>query len=690
MVMHMKNGKVFVWMQMLGFERNDPDRGAQRFIDQTGFVPDGVVALLCHPDFFHHHRGMDKEYQLHPDNCAYNAIPRNAERERQPWTNWDLRKLAESLKAQGTNLYAGIFGGNKFNAFHQEWHTEHPEILTPSKASHFILKRFKDGTYYEDFFIDKVCQTLTDYGLKGIHMGDSFCPLDDNNAMLYCNDYSTDFVGQFLDHSGVVLPEHVAATMGDDSPKAIEIRSEWIYNNRRALWAEFNAWRWEVFFSKLCSRVHAIGKEVLALAMYCTDPFETLYCLGIDLSRIVRAGLDYLTANILPASAYIVGKDDRPYFFHKYMAIASTTAAHLDKGHLVSMLGLQDATEQWSAMSDVPTLHVKDMYTMMAYQLIDRDGISRALDGLFLCLGDGIPRQDWDWERERLEIALSADAQKCISPAMLWSAFAFDGMMEEYINTRRWTPHKLFYELAKSGAHCAATVKPDGLCHYSGTLVVPNFDMLSEEEKAAVTAYDRGSVFCTANPDFDPAAYGIQPEILFRDQFSDYSMTVFAYNCKVDEEVRAEIATLIAEDDGKPNLVGDVRFQKEPNRILWDTLVFAKVTEGFQKAMALLLNNISNSPFKIDKPNIILQMKDGAYRIYLFNDHMLKYKHAFVISEKEIKKTKIVSKYPVLPPRYMEESTGSLHFDYSKQVQVKKSFEIKIQPGGVTIIDVYC
>ena len=53
------DGRVHIWMNLLGFERNDRDRGAKRFLKQTGFVPDGICALLFHPDFVHHHMGME-------------------------------------------------------------------------------------------------------------------------------------------------------------------------------------------------------------------------------------------------------------------------------------------------------------------------------------------------------------------------------------------------------------------------------------------------------------------------------------------------------------------------------------------------------------------------------------------------------------------------------------------------------
>lgn len=691
----MKDGKVFIWMQLLGFERNDEDRGAKRFLEQTGFVPDGACALVFHSDFFNMHRGMDEEYVLPPDNCAYYGIPFNAERERQPWTNYDIRKLADELEKNGTGLYASIFGNRLNNQFHREWITDHPELIRHSDTcgettvTMFVLKRFKDGTYFEDFFIEKVCQALVDYNMRGIHVGDGFCP--PHAGMVKSIEFSTDFIDQFIEHSKVTLAPEIMATMGDDSPEAEQKRSAWIYRNLREEFIEFHAWRWEKFFKKLCDRVHAIGKEVMVLGVYGTDPFETLYCIGIDIKRLVNAGVDRITANPLAASCGIVNGDKYPFMFHRFMAMVPTIAAYLPKGHLVTMLGLQDASEEWNMINHAPCEHERDLYTLMAYQIVDGDGISRASDGYFLCLGDGIPRKDWDWERERLEIALTTKAESIVSPAMYWSDYAFDNMVHEHIHTRRWTLHKHFYEIGKSGMLCGGMVRPEGLKNFNGTLFVPCFDMLSDEEKNAVTAYDRGAVVCTACPDFNPEEYGIKPDFVFSDKFSTYPMTVFAYNCKVSEDAKNKICELISVDDGKPNLEGDITNVPEPDFTLLDTLTFQKVTQGFVDAMAVLLEDVTVCPLKVDKPCIKLRMPDGAYRLYIYNDVDHKYHRGFVKAEgeNEIKEAKIISKFPILPPRYMDNSTNKQIYFYGEDIPVKKGFEVKIQPAGVTIVDVY-
>ncbi len=688
--MSIKKDSITIWMNLLGFEKNDSDKGVKRFLDITGYKPDAITGLMGHPDFFNQHRGMEKEYILSPDNCSYQASPRNLERERQEWTNYDLRELVANLKKEGIPFYAGVFGSYLSDDYHREWINDHMELLRhglPSATGRnklFVLKRFKDGSYYEDFFIEKACQTLTDYDMEGLHLSDGFCP--PAGGMLHNLDFSIDYVGQFLEKTGLTLPSELAATMSDDSEAAQEARGEWIYREWRLEWIEFNAWRWECFFKKLCTRLHAIGKKVLVLGMYCTDPFETLYCIGISLRRLVEAGVDYITANLLPTGCYIMGKDERPYYFYKYMALAATCAAHMPKGHLISMLGVQDSTEEWNAIYDRPVMHQRDMYTMMCFQLIDKDGISRALDGFFLCLGDGLTRHDWEWEKERLDIAMSAKPKKLLAPVMLWSEKAFEALLPEYIHTRRWTPHKYLYELMKIGEFIGGTILPEAISTHEGTLFVPNFDLLDEEEQKAVASYKGGAVVATACPGYDPSE--LSPTLIIDDKYSSYPTRVFLLGKELDRQTAEVINELISSDDGTENLTGDLKNIPEPTYTLTDTLVFSKLTKGFLKALALILDKVTVTPFKIDRPHLVMQMPDGAYRLYLFNDSEEKYHRAFVKAEKDVISTRFISKFPVLPPKFMAEASTELHYTYGKDVP-KNGFQVKIQPGGVTIMDVY-
>ena len=679
----LKNGKVFIWMQLLGFEQKDKDRGVGRFLEQTGFLPDGVCALLFHPDFVHHHRGMEEEYELYADNCAYWGIPKNKERERQPWTNYNLRDLVSNLAKKGVDFYAGIMGSVTGNAFHREWISDHGEL-----AGCFALKRFSDGTWYEDFFIDQLCRTLKDYGMRGVHLADGFCP----NGNIYHGDYSTDMTTQFIDHTGAVLPDEIAASLGDDSAEPRSARGNWIWKNARAKWIEFMCWRWEQFFSKLCSRLHAIGCEVMTLGMYCTDPFETKYCLGMDLARVMKAGVDYLTANILPTSCYIANPwGSAEYFFHRYMAIAPTTAAHIKHGTLISMLGIQDASEEWDAMKHMPCWHERDLYTMMAYHCIGGKAPNRALEGYFLCLGDGIPRADWDVESKKMQTAFSAEVTQVLSPAMLWSEAAYEKMLGEYIKTRRWTPFKLFYELGKSGAMCGACVRFEALGHHNGTLLVPDFDMLSDEEKLGVANCKNKAVICTAPVGFDFAKYGISPTICFSDRFSKYPMCAFAFGLALSKEAEAKIEELLSRSDNASGPDCEPAELEDFSYTLIDTLPFVKVSPGFCDAIALLLVEAQKDKIACDMPYLAYQLQNGAWRLFIYNNVNHQYRHAFVAIKtgQPVKDVKIVSDFPVLPVRYKDEKTGNLIHNYNNEAQNKQNFEVKLLPGGVTIIDVF-
>lgn len=688
-----KDGKVFIWMQLLGFDRDDPDRGANRYLKQTGFIPDGIFALLFHPDFVHLHQGMSDEYELSANICAYHGIPRNRERERQPWTNYNLRDLVQNLNKKGIGMYASIMGASTDNNHHREWINDHRELERHSRGGgrwgHCILKRFKDGSLYEDFFIEQLCITLTDYGLRGIHLADGFCA----NGNLYHGDYSTDLVTQFLDHICIELPDEIISTLGNDTAEVEDYRGDWIWSNVRSQWIEFMCWRWEQFFVKLCSAVHEIGCEVTVLGMYCTDPFETKYCLGLDLARIMDVGVDYLTANIMAAGCYIAnpwGSEEN--FFHRYMAIAPTTAAHIKKGHLISMLGVQDATEEYDIMKHAPCIHERDIYTMMAYQLIDKFGIRRALEGYMICLGDGIKREDWLSESEKMEVALSADVKQVISPVMLWSDTAYDKMLDEYIKTRRWTPFKHFYEMGKAGTMCGACITSDAISSYSGTLFVPNFDMLSPKEQQKIVEYKTGAVICTVTTGFDLCDYDIQPTIHFSDIFSDYSMVAFSFGMPLSDNIKEKINTLLTVNDDVPDIAGNPSDLEDYTYTLVDTLPFAKVSAGFIDALALVLKESSGSAITCSMPYLAFVLQNDAWRIYIFNNVEHQYRYADVSITVSVADVRIVSSFPVLPVRYInvdDINSKNLIHDYTKQADVKQNFQVKLLPGGVTIVDVF-
>ena len=674
---------VHIWMQLLGFNRDDPDHGVARFFERTGFIPESVCVLLFHADFVHLHRGMETEYTLFDDNCAYHGIPFNKERARQPWTNYDLRDLIAELKKYGVAFYAGIMGSYLGDLFHHEWLSDHPEVRTAERTQTgylHCLKRLADGTYYEDFFSKKLVETLDDYGCEGVHIADSFCP----TSYLYQGDYSCDMLDQFRAYRGGSLPEELSETLGDDSVEACDFRGGYIWEHLREEYTRFYEWRWTKFFEKVCTAAHAHDHKVSVLGMYCTDPFETRMIYGFNTAAVMKAGVDRLTANILPTSV-AMNMPDREYFFHRFHMDTPLVKAQIGNAHTVSMLGVQDASEEWSVLAHAPSKLERDLYTITSMRNFRGEDCIPSMEGIFICLGDGVEPHEWAFLRERLEIGLGTDAEKAWSPVILYSEQAEDRLIPEYIRTRRTSPHKQSFEIFKSGTPFAGAVRTDELDGFAGTLFVPNFDLLTDAERADLLK--NGSAFVGTVPaGFDlTGVEGLRVTYACTDGYSDYPMTAFVSGAEISAEVQSAVSEMLSEDDGKANLT-EINDLVNP---LKAQIPFRKLSDGFVKACGALLRACMRGNFPVESsvPMMALRLKNGCDRLYLYNPHEQHYAQGVVTSDEPIVEAKVASAYPVLPVRFVDAMNTGFTFDRKAQSSHKR-FQCKLAPAGVTVVDI--
>ncbi len=695
------NGKMFIWMQLLGLDRNQPDYGVGEFKKRMNCTPDGVCLFLCHPDIIHDHTDMETEFELHPDDCSYCAIPQNTVHERQPWTKYDLRGAVKELKKAGIPAYLSVQGASYNNTFHREWITDHPELHQYSRADGkkclMVLKRFKDGTYYEDFLVEKLSKLLVDYDFDGFQMSDCFCPA----GILHDSDFSTEFIEQFLDYSGITLPEEIAKTMGDDDDKMVGFRGEWIWKNVREQWILFHVWRWDRFLKKVCDAVHALNKKVIALAVYCTDPFETLYSIGIDLQHLFKAGVDYIMPNTLPTSVYMSGFCDK---FWRYMSTASLNAAFINGNEQLCMLGVKDSTEEWDMLQHVPCLFQRDMYTLLGQQHVTADGCKRAADGTMICLGDSIEADEWAFIKKHFRVAYTSDVLSVETPVIVWSDKAMYNSLPEIIKTGRWSVHKFMYEAGIHGAPLGGTVRIENIKASKGTLFVPNFDFLPEDERKAVADYKNGPLVLTFAEGFDMTPYGLECDMSFTDKNSKFPMTIFASGTTLSADMMSKIRECLSLPDIEPE--PEYSIDETPDWF-WHvpgTIPFIKHTTGFIKAYSMLLAHANdknmaltsicptfNDHIELDCPNITLKLNNGKYRIYLYNPEREIYRRARVDSKVGIKEAKVVSFYPQLPVKYgntTDEVDYRYKYDDETIGKLYGNFTTKIHPNGITVVDV--
>lgn len=675
---------IFAWMPLTGFDKNLPDKGVGMLTKRAGFTPTGVCLFLFHSDLVHHHEGMSEEKVLPPDICSYYANPYNEERSRQEWTNFDLRDLVGRLRKEGSECFLSIMQTSLNNLFHEEWIYEHPELCIRSATSTrplFVLKRFADGTYYEDFFIDKLCKVMVDYGFSGLHVTDRFCP---PSGVTYDGDYSMDMVEQFADDTGIQLPEELTVDR-NDAQRTIRARRDYVWENLREEWITFLGRRWEAFFKKLCGRLHAIGRKVFVLGMYCTDPFDTLYCLGVDIKRLANAGVDYLMPN-MAANSSSIGQN-RPWPYHQWASMIPLTDLCAPNTKKLCMLAVKDASEEWDIIHHAPTLLDRDVSYLPSYLRYQKDGsLKRCLDGYNICLADGVGEAEWVWLRERFDIGFGKLPKKPLAPTFLWSDSVYEKLLGDYIHSRRWTPHKFLYEMDLAGAYMGAYVRAEDLTDGCGDLFVSHFDLLSEEEKRRVAAYTGGGVICVASATIDPTAYGIRPEILFADEDTPYPHLAFAFGFGISEAEGEEILAVAGENDATPALA-DPFHAAESSYTLTGKMPYQKVSVGFVKALAMLVRRPFAHLFSCTNPVIPMRMDDGAVRLYILNDDRLHYAKTVVTVNGEVEEVKNVSKFPLLPVKFSED--GVFNFASPHEPCGRRSFRVIVPQGGLGIVDLY-
>lgn len=688
----MQNGHFLVWSYMKCFDHEKDGFGVREYLESVGRKPEGFTTLVGHPDFIHLHKGMQEEFLIPPDMCGDRGDPRKLsqeDRRKLSWTNYQFRDLVKEIHKQGSKVYLSVFGAYQYDMFHKEWLTDHPELRLQNGRGTFelnALKRFRDGTYYEDFFVEKLVEVMKDYGTDGIHLCDLFCPLPD--PLADC-DYSTDMYEQFVDHSGIQIPEEIRVSLGDDSIEARTRRKQWTWRNERVNWINFYDWRWTGFFKKVCSAMHAIGREVATLGMYVSDPFHSKYQVGLDVRHLAAAGVDFFTANVV-ATGCNMNKPTRDPKFHRYMTIIPTMKAMVPDTKIYQMLGIRDDAEEWDVLHHAPNQFERDIYTGLSYQIITPGGTNRCIEMPFMTMGDSIDENDWRITNKYLDTAYSLDSEKVLSPVLYWSDTAFDNLMDAYIHTRRVTIPKIVALLEEQGAFCGGVIRAEDISAHDGPLFVPAFDLLADSEIERLVKEKR-PVFAIACGDYDVSK--LKPTVCIKDQFSNYPMQAFLLNVDAPKDMEPYF-TLLRQDDGTPNLVGDLMELDDNREIMDNDMIFAKVTGGFLAACTMLFKHMDRiyNVFGANAPFTAYLQKNGTYRLNLYNRYEGSYDLVHVRSKKKVEDVEILSSFPYLKVKFVDEVTRAyddiVAMSRAQDASSRKAFQVKVRPADVAVIEV--
>lgn len=476
-----------IWIELIGFEKNAPDYGVQDYLDTIGFVPDSVSLHLTSVDFVNTHSGMDMEYVLPPYACSYNGHAQNDQRARQDWTNYDLRGLVGTLQARGIQVFASFF--DLISQTDTRFTDAHPELLASgadtAEQGIMMIKRFADGTYYEDFLLTKLLAVAADYGFDGVQLADGIS--SPRNAIWFA-----DFSQDILKQSGLDIPGDATDIPG------------FIRQHRRREWIAFYRKRWGAFLTKIIKGLKQAGIAVAVNSAWTRDPFEAIYRYGVDYKAIEDAGADYFVVEDVSADLAILGYEDnhnyalsyaeRKMIHYEFVANLMAICAHNTKMRITPLFMIWDNQEQWDVLHHAPTAMQRAAAANFTHFYLKNGALSPITDGPHFCLGDALGVEDWKFIRLCIDNGYTPKAVDAEGATFIWSRRRMENELESFIRHGVYHSAKWLALLLRQGAAIQKIACISQLHELSGDIAVANYSLLPPDEQAAVDGYTNGKI----------------------------------------------------------------------------------------------------------------------------------------------------------------------------------------------------
>lgn len=658
----------WMWIELIGFDNQRPDYNVAEFLDNAGFIPEGLAILFASADFVHTHQGLEREVVFPADYCSYAGKPYNVERERQAWTNHQLKGLVDELRARGIkvfftlfNLYTSVIDGKLYRS---PWCASHPELMEFTRDGQSAqclnpLKRFSDGSWYEDCLVEQLLAVSRDYGFDGVHAADGY---SSPRLPIWMADYSDDMTEQFVAMMGVELPAEILPQRGADAtPARVRDRADYIWRNLRGQWCEFYARRFEGLYRKVCGAMHGIGGQVVLNNAWTRDPFEAYDRYGIDYRRLAKAGVDRLILETVGAGVSIGAESGfRADLRHELDFMLGFTKACVPEMPLLCLNATGDTTENWDVLNHAPPVSEREIITLGSMFVQGEQGLKRASDGPLVCLADGINRWQWQWLRENWQAAYGRVPGKVIGASVVWSEAALGAEIEDYPARRIVSRQRIAGALQKLGAPLQVVARPEHLSASRGCIVVPRPELLAGEELRQVLEYPHGPVMMIGRQGAElPAADLCFAEGQGADQLA----------CRVYHAGRDLHAPCI-EPREQSELPAEM---PDPPSYLHE-LYYRPVSEEFLAACAELLVELADAPRIVgDAPDLRVlayETRDGRMRLLVGNEA-----HWYVVGQidvrREVTRVEIASHFP------------------GKPIPVDGTvIEVRVPPRGMVALDV--
>jgi len=365
---------------------------------------------------------------------------------------------------------------------------------------------------------DRLASFLTDYGFDGLHGSDGYSP-----------------------------PRYIL-------PKCSGVDRVRIARETAQKYAD----NWKTFVSKLKPR----GLKCWVNTCWTRDPYEALYRYGVDYRLLAKTGVDGFVVESSAAAQEIEG-----WNFQASSALDRSTAmlarlrACVPDLPFVLLHGINDGTEEWSALRHSPTRTASEALALGNVFC----GKKRALQGYLACLADGIGKEEWQTLSRTWR--LSFLARESVGVRVVWSDRAFDAEFDACVVSRDASSNTLLAELIRHGLFFGGSVRvEDALADKSLPLLILNPQFFPEDELAAlrdrtaeVVLFGRGAPASPLLGDYEMLPADTPPFPGFPDEKSCYWKKPLAENLPTEAAFRhivwaANSAAHVPFEPGSPRM----------------------------------------------------------------------------------------------------------------------------------------
>ncbi|MCL2517741.1 MAG: hypothetical protein FWF15_04180 [Oscillospiraceae bacterium] len=494
------NYQKWIWVELITFDNTQADYGVQNYLDRCKFIPDGASLLLTWAEFVLGYKGLDHEYELHPNEQSYGGHLSSPERNRQDWTNFQLKGLIDEFHKHDIKVYLSYF--NMAGEYMKDkMYLCETSAFNQRAGSFNVLKNLADGTPFEDVLQTATIKVLNDYNFDGVQIADG---ISSYRMALQYGDYSDEMVNQFTEYSKIVLPE-------------TENRAAYIWSELRQEWIDFHTWRWGIFYNKYAKRSKDAGKEAVFNSAWTRDPFEAIYRYGVDYRAVAAAGIDGCMVEDVSAGLAILSEQDNGYLMtdkmrrrihYEYLTTLMMNRAAMPNLRITPLAGIHDSHEQWGVLEHMPTSMVRNVICNLNTLFFDDGKYKSITDGPFFCLADSLYESDWNFIRNCWNIGMIPENSKPCGVTVIWSDKRLDNEIAEFIKNRRTPTYRIVADLMFAGAPVFSIARIENIEHLNGPLLVTNYDLLPEDEYNSLKQYKNGEVFFVGeykmDYDFDP------------------------------------------------------------------------------------------------------------------------------------------------------------------------------------------